>query len=167
MKIFKFLYHSYLVDYSFRTLCIFIKKKQSKLNSKKQQPSVTSPLVSPNIFVVNHVADQAHFSTCHIPHQSIECRRRRLDILFCQITTFIKFCVAFVFGLQTLLLIAFSKIYQFKGLKPKNKGHTNFYEHCGLTKNFIQSTAYWLLAQTDRQTYLCTKQHQCHNLICF
>ena len=61
----------------------------------------------------------------------------RLDILFRQIATLIKVSLAFFFGLQTLLLIAFSKIYQFKCLKPKNKGHTNFYEHCGLTKNFI------------------------------
>ena len=28
----------------------------------------------------------------------------------------------------------FSKIYLLKGLKPKNKGHTNFYECCDLTK---------------------------------
>ena len=53
---------------------------------------------------------------------------------FCQITTFIKVCVAFVLGLQTLYLRDFSKIYQLKGLKPKNKGHANFYECCDLTK---------------------------------
>ena len=57
-----------------------------------------------------------------------------IDILFRQITTFIKVHVAFVFGLQTLQLIYFSKIFQLKGLKPKNKGHTNFYECCDLTK---------------------------------
>ena len=28
----------------------------------------------------------------------------------------------------------FTKVYQLKGLKPKNKGHTNFYECCDLTK---------------------------------
>ena len=28
----------------------------------------------------------------------------------------------------------FNKIYQLPGLKPKNKGHTNFYECCDLTK---------------------------------
>ena len=28
----------------------------------------------------------------------------------------------------------FSKIYQLKGLKPKNKGHMNFYECCDLTE---------------------------------
>ena len=28
----------------------------------------------------------------------------------------------------------FCKIYQLKGLKPKNKGHTNIYECCELTK---------------------------------
>ena len=42
--------------------------------------------------------------------------------------------MAFIFGLHILLLIAFSKIYQYKGLKPKNKGHTNFYECCDLTE---------------------------------
>ena len=42
--------------------------------------------------------------------------------------------MAFVFGLQTLHLIDFSKIFLLKGLTPKNKGHTNFYECCDLTK---------------------------------
>ena len=50
-----------------------------------------------------------------------------------QITTFIKVCVAFDFGLQTLKLLEFSKIYQLKGLKPKYK----FYEHCDLTNKYI------------------------------
>ena len=43
---------------------------------------------------------------------------------FCQITTFIKVRVAFVFRLQALQLKDFTKINQLKGLKPKNKGHT-------------------------------------------
>ena len=42
--------------------------------------------------------------------------------------------MAFVFGLQTLYSKDFSKIYQLMGLKPKNKGYTNFYECCDLTK---------------------------------
>ena len=50
-----------------------------------------------------------------------------LDILFPQITTFIIVRAATVFGLQTLKLKDFSIIYQSKGLKPKNKGRTNFY----------------------------------------
>ena len=29
----------------------------------------------------------------------------------------------------------FTNIFQLKGLKPKNKGHVNFYECCDLTKN--------------------------------
>ena len=57
-----------------------------------------------------------------------------LDIIFRQITTFIKVLVAFVFGLQSLWLIDFGKMFQLKGLKPKNKGHTNFYECCDLTE---------------------------------
>ena len=60
-----------------------------------------------------------------------------LDIFFRQITTFIKVHVAFVFGLQTLWLIDFTKIYQLKGLKSKNEGQTNFYKHCDLTKRYI------------------------------
>ena len=51
---------------------------------------------------------------------------------FRQITTFIKVHMAFVFGLQTLELIEFTIIFQSMGLKPKNKGHTNFYECCDL-----------------------------------
>ena len=62
-----------------------------------------------------------------------------LEILFRQITTFIKVRVAFAFGLQTLYSKDFSKIYQLKGLKPKNKGHTNFYECCDLTKKVYHS----------------------------
>ena len=42
--------------------------------------------------------------------------------------------MAFVFGLQTLWLKDISKIYQLKGLKPKNNDHTKFYECCDLTK---------------------------------
>ena len=57
-----------------------------------------------------------------------------LDILFRQITTFIKVCVGFVFLLQTLQLRDFSKINQLNSLKAENKGHTNFYECCDLTK---------------------------------
>ena len=57
-----------------------------------------------------------------------------LDILFRQIATFLKVCLAFVYELQTLEVNDFSKIYQLKGLKLKNKGHTNFYECCDLTE---------------------------------
>ena len=57
-----------------------------------------------------------------------------MDIFLRQITTFIKVRLAFAFRLQTLWLIDFTKIYWLKGLKLKNKGHTNFYECCDLTK---------------------------------
>ena len=53
-----------------------------------------------------------------------------LDIFFRQITTFIKVRVAFIFKLQTLRSKDFSQIYRLKGLKPKNKGHMNFYDEC-------------------------------------
>ena len=57
-----------------------------------------------------------------------------LDTFFRQIKSFLRFRLAFVFGLQTYYLIDFSKIYQLKGLEPKNKGHTNCYERYDLTK---------------------------------
>ena len=47
--------------------------------------------------------------------------------------------MAFVYGLQTLLLKHFNRIYQLKDLKPKNKGRTNFYECCDLTKKRISN----------------------------
>ena len=37
------------------------------------------------------------------------------------------------FGFRPFNCKDFGKIYQLKGLKPKNKGHTNFYECCDLT----------------------------------
>ena len=42
--------------------------------------------------------------------------------------------MAFVFGLQNLKLIEFITTFQLKGLKPKIKGHANFYECSDLTK---------------------------------
>ena len=54
--------------------------------------------------------------------------------IFCQIKTFIKVRMAFVFGFQTLQLLDFTRIFQLKGLKPKNKGRINFYECCDLMK---------------------------------
>ena len=45
-----------------------------------------------------------------------------LDTFFRQIKSFLRFRLAFVFGLQTYYLIDFSKSYQLKGLEPKNKG---------------------------------------------
>ena len=58
------------------------------------------------------------------------------------ITTFTKVRVAHVFGLQTLYFIDFTKIFQLKALKPKNKGHTNFYECCDLTKKVCLPSIY-------------------------
>ena len=45
-----------------------------------------------------------------------------IDTFFRQIKSFLRFRLAFVFGLQTYYLIDFSKIYRLKGLEPKNKG---------------------------------------------
>ena len=60
-----------------------------------------------------------------------------LDILFPSNYIIHKSHVAFTFGLQTLKSIDFSKIYQLKGMKPKNKGHANFYECSDLAKKYI------------------------------
>ena len=61
-----------------------------------------------------------------------------LDAFLPQIKTFIiiRFCLAFAFGLQTYHLIDFSKIYQLKGLEPKNKGLTK--SHDILCVDFLQ-----------------------------
>ena len=72
--------------------------------------------------------------------------------------------MAFVFGLQTLQLINFSKIYQLKGMMPKNKGHTNFYECCELTeKVYLASTHTWMeqMSRNDevfKATFLWAKR---------
>ena len=47
-----------------------------------------------------------------------------------------RFRLAFVLGLQTYHLIDFSKIYQLKGLEPKNKGLTK--SHDILCVDFLQ-----------------------------
>ena len=39
-----------------------------------------------------------------------------------------------IYDFQTFESIEFTKIFQLKGLKPKNKGHINFYECCDLTE---------------------------------
>ena len=55
-----------------------------------------------------------------------------LDLLFLQITTFIKVHVMWSLFLESILFnfnqLVFNKIYQLKGLQPKNKDHTNIYE---------------------------------------
>ena len=61
-------------------------------------------------YIVNHLK-----SIC-------DCVTTTLDTFFHQIKSFLRFRLAFVFGLQTYYLIVFSKIYQLKGLEPKNKG---------------------------------------------
>ena len=61
--------------------------------------------------------------------------------------------MAFVFRIQTPLLKDFTKIYQLKGLKPKNEGHTNFYECCDLTEKSISKLGS-LGALSKGNTYL-------------
>ena len=58
------------------------------------------------------------------------------------------------FRLQTLSMIDFTRIFQLKGLTPKNKGHTNFYKCCDLTKKV------YLKAYVKR-----TKKGETHHLI--
>ena len=50
--------------------------------------------------------------------------------------------MVFMFGIQTFKSIDFTKIFQLKGLKPKIKGHANFY-YCGdLTKKVYLGKRY-------------------------
>ena len=85
-----------------------------------------------------------------------------LDILFCQIATFIKVCVAFIFGLQTLWLICrfFFNLSIKCGLEPKNKGQKNFYERCDLTKKYIYYDVDRLRRSTSKDAgrNLCEKR---------
>ena len=48
-----------------------------------------------------------------------------LTHFFCKIKAFIRFPLAFVFGLQAYYLIDFSKIYQLKGLDSKTNAKQN------------------------------------------
>ena len=82
-----------------------------------------------------------------------------LDTLFRQITMFIKVHVAFVFVLQTLLLMDFSKIYQLKVLEPKNKGHTKFHECCDLTKKYVYLVLHTYMENT--KCYVQTADSSC------
>ena len=58
----------------------------------------------------------------------------KLDIFFSSNHNIHKSSHGLCFGLQTLWLLDFTKIYQLKGLKSKNNGCTNFYECCDLTE---------------------------------
>ena len=55
------------------------------------------------------------------------------------------------------LIDIFSKINQLKGLEPKNKGHTNSYECCDLTKKYITSM-YYLLNYSSNSTVIAQKK---------
>ena len=66
--------------------------------------------------------------------------------------------MAFVFGLQTLSMKDFAKIFQLKGLKPKNKCQANFYECCDLTKKVYLHTAHFILLFDDAHRVLPIKQ---------
>ena len=59
-----------------------------------------------------------------------------IDTFFRQIKSFLRFRLAFAFGLQTYDLIDFIKN-GLKGLEPKNKGQTKSYERFDLTKKYI------------------------------
>ena len=60
-----------------------------------------------------------------------------LGILFCQITTFINVCVAFVFRLQTYKLKDICKIHQLKGMKPKTMTTQTFMNVVICRKKYI------------------------------
>ena len=61
-----------------------------------------------------------------------------LDILFSSNHNIHKSSFDFCFWASDPLIDRFYfKFFQLKGLKPKNKGHMNFYECCDLTKKYI------------------------------
>ena len=45
----------------------------------------------------------------------------------------------------------FTRILQLNGLKPKNKGHTNFYECCDLTKKVYLKYIYFCKLASNRE----------------
>ena len=58
-----------------------------------------------------------------------------LDVLFSSNHNVHKsLCGLCFWAPDALNMIDFSKINRLKGLEPKNKGHTNCYERCDLTK---------------------------------
>ena len=67
--------------------------------------------------------------------------------------------MAFVFGLQTLQSMNFSRIYQLKGLKPKTKGHMNFYECCDLTEKVYLKYTYCTIVSGLGKWKLHLKAH--------
>ena len=64
-----------------------------------------------------------------------------LDILFPSIQNIYKSLCGLYFWTSDPLIDGVTKIFQLKGLKPKNKGHTNFYECCDLTKKLYLAAA--------------------------
>ena len=71
---------------------------------------------------------------------------------FHQKAMFIKVHLDFVHELQV----------QLRGLVPKNKGHTNFYEHCDLTKKYIyrRSLEVLLLLGPAEMTFSCPENER-------
>ena len=48
-------------------------------------------------------------------------------------------------GFRPFLLKDLGKIYQLMGLKPKNKGYTNFYECCGFDRKSISKVGTYVI----------------------
>ena len=91
-------------------------------------PKINTQLTEPKLELFSNIANSRvfHFRIKKIilvfSINSIKSHMCKLDTFFRQIKSFLRFRLAFVFGLQTYYLIDFSKIYQLKGLEPKNKG---------------------------------------------
>ena len=113
------------------------------------------------MLIPTYAKSRASNKTEHIPST--------LDTFFRQIKSFLRFHLAFVFGLQTYFLIDFSKIYQLKGLQLKNKGHTNFYECCDLTEKVYLIYMYLIIIVVESKVLLCRCifNHGSINLITF
>ena len=78
-----------------------------------------------------------------------------LVILFSSNHNIHKSLCGFCFWASDLLINRFYKNLSIKSLKPKNKGHSNFYECCDLTKKvYLVIMIWWFLSKISIQFLL-------------
>ena len=75
-----------------------------------------------------------------------------LDILFSSNHNIHKSSCGLCFWASDALIVDCNKTFQWKGLKPKNKGHANFYECCDLMeKVYLRAAIYSDQQKPDEQ----------------
>ena len=87
-----------------------------------------------------------------------------LDILFSSNHNIHKSSYGLCFWASDNLMIDFTKIFQLKGLKLKDKGHTNFYECCNLTKKVYLLYKYLDVKCLNREI-LIRQIHTCYEIV--